>query len=174
MPTPSLPTHSRSHRVRRLGAAVVCTALAAGATQGLATTDARAATDLVPFVCYEKILQTMYLDTPTLAPSVAAAELAKLRNAVNAHSASLVSGHGGQQQPGLLGVISSIIGNIKFRPQLVEAVQAVLQVLSPTTSTAGSATVFGTATASPTATAAQLVAANPALRRAAARREPDR
>ena len=44
MPTSSLPAHSRSHRARRLGVAVVCTALVAGATQGHVTSDARAAT----------------------------------------------------------------------------------------------------------------------------------
>ena len=48
MPTSSLPAHSRSHRARRLGAALVCTALAAGATQGVATSDARAATTTTP------------------------------------------------------------------------------------------------------------------------------
>ena len=46
MPTSSL--HSRSHHARRLGAAIVCTALAAGATHGLATSDARAATTTPP------------------------------------------------------------------------------------------------------------------------------
>ena len=77
---------------------------------------------LTPLVFYERVLQNVYTAEPTVAPTAAAAEIPRLRQAVNRAAQPASAGRRGEQAlPTLLGVVRTVVADPNFSNPLVQA-----------------------------------------------------